>query len=81
MSVFTTNTRVSRALQVVPDVAPGFNVPTFYEDFVVERRAHVHRKVERNYRRAAAAAAQQEQQQQMQPLPDVSEPDSSAGIP
>ena len=26
---------------VVPDVAPGFNTPAFYEDFIEERREHV----------------------------------------
>ena len=59
-------------LQVVPDVAPGFNVPAFYEDFVAERRAHVHSKVERNLRRIAA-----EQKRQYQPPPEH----SSVGIP
>ena len=28
-------------LQVVPDVAPGFNVPKFYDDFVEQRRDEV----------------------------------------
>lgn len=34
-------------LQVVPDTAPGFNVPAFYEDFIQERRACVEEKLAR----------------------------------
>ena len=33
--------------QVVPDVAPGFNVPAFYEDFVRERREMVNQRLAR----------------------------------
>jgi hypothetical protein len=33
--------RACMRAQVVPDVAPGFNVPAFYEDFVMERRQYV----------------------------------------
>ena len=40
---------------VVPDVAPGFNVPNFYEDFVVERREHVRARLEREAQQRADA--------------------------
>ena len=56
--------------QVVPDVAPGFNTPAFYEDFVEERRAHVQRKVMR--REDVMHQHQQKQQQQPQPPPQQS---------
>ena len=37
---------------VVPDVAPGFNVPAFYEDFVNDRRAQVQQQISRRAARA-----------------------------
>jgi hypothetical protein len=51
----------SYALQVVPDVAPGFHVPAFYDNFVRERREHVKFKVDKR--------EQMVQQQQMRPPP------------
>ena len=39
--------------QVVPDVAPGFNVPPFYEGFVEERRQHVAEQAQRRASRRA----------------------------
>ena len=38
--------RTCTCAQVVPDVAPGFNVPNFYDDFIRERRAFVQEKIE-----------------------------------
>ena len=46
--------------QVVPDVAPGFHVPAFYENFVHERREHVQFKVEKR---------EQSMQNQLRPPP------------
>ena len=41
---------------VVPDVAPGFNVPGFYDDFIVERREHVRARLEYEAQRRAMQA-------------------------
>ena len=47
-----TRARPTRALAV----APGFNVPDFYEAFVRERREHVQFEADRRRRRLAADA-------------------------
>ena len=46
--------RTCTCAQVVPDVAPGFNVPNFYDDFIRERRAFVQEKIENRRQQISA---------------------------
>mmetsp|Transcript_51286 Transcript_51286/g.102070 ORF Transcript_51286/g.102070 Transcript_51286/m.102070 type:complete len:88 (+) Transcript_51286:65-328(+) len=41
LRVRTDRSRGTCLFWVVPDVAPGFNAPPFYDDFVNERRAYL----------------------------------------
>ena len=45
---------------VVPDVAPGFNVPFFYNDFIKERREDVSAAVARRAEQRARSGQQQQ---------------------